>query len=322
MTRKIGVLRHKQFGHAEDQILLEAERRNLDVHFIDPFTITIGVQPDTIRNQGHSLICDGIISRCEISSGLAPESEAYLRLLQFYENRNIPVINSSESITRCQDKFRTHYYLSHYGIPTPRTFITYEYESVLKLLLDEELTFPIVLKKIYGSRGDGVHKINDLSELKNICDEYFALNEVLFVQEFLDLELNSEGEVKDFRVWVVRDKITGKARTLGAVYRNAVEGNFRTNVAHGGYVAPVENLPKEVAELGRLALDAVAADVAGVDIATTRDGRLYVEEVNISFDTGKKSQEYIGDVWSEVFDLLLFRIESQVKKNAAASLFI
>lgn len=309
MTYKIGVLRHDRNGHAEEQIMLTGKQKGLDMVLIDPFMITIGVQPDSIRDHGLALNCDGIISRCEITSGLAPEAEAYLRLLQFYENRNIPVINSSQSIIKCQDKFRTHYHLSECGIPTPKTFVTYEPESAARLFDEGALRFPVIVKKIYGSRGDGVYKISDFSEFEAVYKDHFVPGEVLFLQEFLNLEVNGDGDVRDFRVWVVRDQATGRARSLGAVYRNARGGNFRTNAAHGGYVSPVTELGKDIAELGEQALEAVSADVAGVDIARTKDGRIYVEEINISFDTGSRSQMYIGRIWANVLDLLVSRIE-------------
>ncbi|MGB9180619.1 MAG: hypothetical protein WCB68_15410, partial [Pyrinomonadaceae bacterium] len=160
MAYLIGVLRHADKGHAEEQLLQIGEKKGLKIVLIDPFTITLGVQPDTIRNHGTSLECNGVISRCEISSCLAPESEAYLRLLQFYENKGIPIINSSQAVMKCQDKFRTHYNLSKLGVPTPKTFVTYEYQRAEKIIKEKELEFPIIIKKIYGSRGDGVYKVN------------------------------------------------------------------------------------------------------------------------------------------------------------------
>ncbi|MGB9181191.1 MAG: YheC/YheD family protein, partial [Pyrinomonadaceae bacterium] len=156
-----------------------------------------------------------------------------------------------------------------------------------------------------------VYKVNGFEEMENLYHRMFSPREVLLLQELLDLEVNDEGEVRDYRIWVVRDKVTGKSKTMGGVYRNARDGNFRTNVSHGGYVTPIKNLAEEVAWLGETALDAVSGDVAGVDIARTKNGNLYVEEVNISFDTGIKTQNHIGDVWGEVLDLLMTRIDNK-----------
>ncbi|MEK7723596.1 MAG: YheC/YheD family protein [Acidobacteriota bacterium] len=311
----IGVLRHEEIGHAEEQIIAAGREKDVEIVIIDPFTITIGIQPDFICNHGKILKCDGIISRCEISSCLAAECEAYLRLLQFYENKNIPIINSSQSIIKCQDKFRTHYCLAQNGIPTPKTFITYEYKSGIKLLDEGKLNFPFVIKKIYGSRGTGVYKVDSFKSLERLHESCFDPKEVLFYQEFLYLERNRKGEVRDYRVWVVRDKRTGKPKTLGAVHRNAKSSNFLTNSSHGGYVTEIKNLSPEISDLGERALATVSADVAGVDIARTTEGRLFVEEINISFETGPRTQIFIGDIWSEVIDLLIARIEAKKEKS-------
>lgn len=304
----IGLLRHEENGHAEEQIITTGKAKDIEVINIDPFKVTIGIQPDFIRNHGKILKCDGVISRCEITSCLASECEAYLRLLQFYENRNIPIINSSQAIIKCQDKFRTHFCLAQNGIPTPKTYLTYDYDSGIKLLAEGKLNFPFIVKKIYGSRGTGVYKVDSLQSLKKLYERYFKPGEVLFYQEFLYLDRNQKGEVRDYRVWVARDR-SGKAKTLGGVYRNARAGNFLTNSTQGGYVTEIKVLPEEVARLAEDSLEAVAADVAGIDIARTTDGKLYVEEINISFDTGSKTQSLIGDVWSEVLDLIVSRIE-------------
>jgi RimK family alpha-L-glutamate ligase len=311
----IGVLRHEENGHAEEQIIKAGEAKDAEIIMIDPFTITIGIQPDFIRNHGKILNCDGIISRCEISSCLAAECEAYLRLLQFYENRGVPIINSSQSIINCQDKFRTHFCLAQNGLPTPKTFITYEYNSGINLLAEGKLKFPFIVKKIYGSRGTGVYKVDSIRNLERLYESCFQAGEVLFYQEFLYLERNRKGEIRDYRVWVVRDKFTGKAKTLGAVHRNAQASNFLTNVVHGGYVSEIKDLSPEIAGLGEEALEAVSADVAGVDIAKTTEGKLYVEEINISFETGEKTQRFIGDIWSEVLDLLIAKIEARNEKD-------
>lgn len=314
MAYTIGILRHDKIGHAEERIIENCKKRKLKYVLIDPFNVTIGIEPELVTCHGLELKLDGIISRCEISSALAPEAEAYLRLLQFYENKGIPIINSSHSIVTCQDKFRTHYTLAQKGLPTPKTFITYNYKDAKKIMDDYNLEFPIMIKDIYGSRGAGVHKMSTLKEMKEHYGTNFSPNNAFILQEFLKLERNEDGEVRDLRLWVVRDKLTENSKTVGAVYRNARNKEFRTNAFHGGYVSKIEDFEEEIARIGELALNAVNADVAGVDIAITKDYKMYLEEINISFDTGPITQEIIGvDIWEDVVDLLISRIEH--KKN-------
>ncbi len=307
----VGVLRHAYMDHAEDKIQYNGQEKGLNVVILDPFEITIGANPNQVINHGSMLDCDGIISRAEISSCLAPESEAYLRILQFYECREVPVINSSRSTILCQDKFRTHFTLSSVGIPTPKTFVTYNLENAKRIMEKEKLEFPVIAKNIYGSRGDGVDKVNNIDEMINIFDKKFYEGKNAFmIQEFIPLERNEKNEVKDYRLWVVRDSLTNRAKTLGGVYRNAREGNFKTNVKENGYVTKIEKIPENVAKIGEKTLEAICADVAGVDVGISENGKPYVLEVNISFDSGPRTERFIGhDVWSYVIDLLISRIK-------------
>ena len=87
MNYLVGVLRHEENGHAEEQLIAAGKSKNLEIVMIDPFSVTIGITPEFIRHRGKPLKCDGIISRCEINSFLSPEYEAYLRLLHYYESR-------------------------------------------------------------------------------------------------------------------------------------------------------------------------------------------------------------------------------------------
>ena len=175
----------------------------------------------------------------------------------------------------------------------------------------EKLEFPVIAKNIYGSRGDGVDKVNNIDEMINIFDKKFYEGKNAFmIQEFIPLERNEKNEVKDYRLWVVRDSLTNRAKTLGGVYRNAREGNFKTNVKENGYVTKIEKIPENVAKIGEKTLEAICADVAGVDVGISENGKPYVLEVNISFDSGPRTERFIGhDVWSYVIDLLISRIK-------------
>ena len=70
-----------------------------------------------------------------------------------------------------------------------------------------------------------------------------------------------------------------QAASLGAIERRAPEGEWRTNVAIGGTARAIDLTP----EMERMALRAAAvvgADYAGVDLLPSRDGGVFVLEVN------------------------------------------
>jgi ribosomal protein S6--L-glutamate ligase len=77
----------------------------------------------------------------------------------------------------------------------------------------------------------------------------------------------------DIRVFVVG------GRVLGAIERRAAEGDWRTNVARGA-AARSFALPPAWEELALRAAAAIGADYAGVDLLPSRDGEVFVLEVN------------------------------------------
>jgi RimK family alpha-L-glutamate ligase len=77
----------------------------------------------------------------------------------------------------------------------------------------------------------------------------------------------------DVRVFVVG------GRVLGAIERQANDGDWRTNVSRASSVRPAE-VPSAWKQLALRAAAAVGADYAGVDLLPSRDGEVFVLEVN------------------------------------------
>jgi ribosomal protein S6--L-glutamate ligase len=91
------------------------------------------------------------------------------------------------------------------------------------------------------------------------------LGAVLYVQEFI------AHEGADWRLLVLGDQVYGMQR------RNPLD--WRTNVSRGATTAPL-TVTAELRELAQRAAAAVQAPFAGVDLLPSRDGNLYVIEVN------------------------------------------
>jgi glutathione synthase/RimK-type ligase-like ATP-grasp enzyme len=112
-----------------------------------------------------------------------------------------------------------------------------------------------------------VHRLDDLRDRP-----WFRRHGAL-VQEAV------ENHGRDLRV------VVAAGRVVGAGERTAAPGEWRTNVSCGGDLHPTE-LDPDAAELARAAAAAVGADLVGVDLMPTRDGRLVVLELNgaVEFD--------------------------------------
>jgi hypothetical protein len=84
-----------------------------------------------------------------------------------------------------------------------------------------------------------------------------------FLQELVERDSDRH---RDLRVYVVDDQIIGTMR------RYAPENDWRTNVALGGDVEDVPDLPHAAAEMALEATDVIGLDYAGVDLVEGTDG--------------------------------------------------
>lgn len=151
-------------------------------------------------------------------------------------------------------------YLSH-GIPHPRTLLTRNVSS--DSLLNLEL--PVVVKDVDSQRGKGVRLVRSYDELR---DEIARNGGSIILQEFVPM-------LYDIRVICIGDEV------IGAIRRDVVEGDFRSNVSLGSS-PEVYELDSKVSALALRAHVAMRYDVSGVDIGLGQDGEPFVIETNIT----------------------------------------
>src|SRR3989338_3655276 len=260
---RIGILRHGGQGYAENELLRIGQERGHQIEIINPYTtpLSLGIRPEI----------DALISRAEISSYAG--SDAYFRVLDFYEAWGIPIINGKQATLNAQDKFRTHALVAMAGVPTPRTVIYYGTESLKNICTEETRDFPVVIKKPYGGRGEGVFFFKGRDDLEEIAGA-FSEDEPFLIQEYIPLEKNEQGNFRDIRVWVCRNATTEQPECLGGFYRNSNKGSFHTNLCAGGRITKIGSLQAGISDMAKKSLEAIAADVAGVDIGLSQDGRI------------------------------------------------
>jgi RimK family alpha-L-glutamate ligase len=184
--------------------------------------------------------------------------------LHWIEERGVLVVNSPRTIERCVDKFYTTALLHDAGLPTPETVVCEQPDEALAAV---RAMGECIIKPIFGSLGHGMVRVNEPEVARRIVRSLEQTRTVFYLQKAID-----HGG-RDIRVFVVGGAV------LGAIERHAPDGEWRTNVAIGGSATPFE-LPDEWAQVAVRAADAVAADYAGVDLLPSRDGRIFVLEVN------------------------------------------
>jgi RimK family alpha-L-glutamate ligase len=184
--------------------------------------------------------------------------------LHWIEARGVPVMNSPRTIERTVDKFYTTALLREAGLPTPETVVC---ESVDEAAAAVRVMGAVVIKPLFGSLGQGMVRVSDPDVALRILRALEQVRAVFYVQR----EIDHGG--RDVRVFVVG------GRVLGAIERRAPTGEWRTNVARGAVARPCDVSGRwEALALGAAA--AVGADYAGVDLLPSRDGDVFVLEVN------------------------------------------
>jgi RimK family alpha-L-glutamate ligase len=184
--------------------------------------------------------------------------------LHWIEKRGVPVINSPRAIERSVDKFYTTALLQEAGLPTPETVVC---EGTADAMAAVQAMGDVIVKPIFGSMGHGMVRVSDPDVAFRVVRSLEQMRAVFYVQRAVD------HVGRDVRVFVVGGQV------LGAIERRASDGGWRTNVSRGGSARAVELLPAWK-QLALRAAAAIGADYAGVDLLPSRDGTVFVLEVN------------------------------------------
>jgi RimK family alpha-L-glutamate ligase len=184
--------------------------------------------------------------------------------LHWIENRGVRVMNSPRAIERSVDKFYTTALLQEAGLPTPETVVC---EGTADAMAAMQAMGDVIVKPIFGSMGHGMVRVSDPDVAFRVVRTLEQMRAVFYVQR----AVNHDG--RDVRVFVVGGQV------LGAIERRASDGGWRTNVSRGGSARAFE-LPPAWQQLAMRAAAAIGADYAGVDLLPSREGTVFVLEVN------------------------------------------
>jgi RimK family alpha-L-glutamate ligase len=206
---------------------------------------------------------DAVLARI-IPNGSLEQIMFRVNALHWIEQRGVPVVNSPYAIERSVDKFYTTSLLQDAGLPTPETVVC---ESAAEAMTAVRTMGDVVMKPIFGSMGHGLIRVSDPDLAFRVVRSLEQLRSVFYVQRVID------HAGCDIRVFVVG------GRVLGAIERRAAAGDWRTNVARGADVRTF-TLPPAWEELALRATAAIGADYAGVDLLPSRQGEVFVLEVN------------------------------------------
>jgi ribosomal protein S6--L-glutamate ligase len=170
----------------------------------------------------------------------------------------------SQALVRSRDKLRSMQILSRAGLGMPKTVFT-NYSKDVDKILEEVGGTPVIIKLLEGTQGLGVVLAENDKAAISVIEAFNGLKARVIVQEFI-----REAKGADIRAFVVDGHV------VGAMKRQAKEGEFRSNLHRGG-TAEVIELTHEEELIAIKAANALKLGIAGVDMLRSDRGPLIIE---------------------------------------------
>lgn len=170
----------------------------------------------------------------------------------------------SQALIRSRDKLRSLQILSRAGIGLPKT-IFMDYSRETEGVIEAVGGAPVVIKLLEGTQGLGVVLAENKKAAQSVIEAFHGVHARIIVQEFI-----KEAKGADLRAFVVDGEV------VGAMKRQARDGEFRSNLHRGGY-AEIVKLTKQERTTAVLAAKKMGLGVAGVDMLPSKRGPLIIE---------------------------------------------
>ncbi|MCL2918108.1 30S ribosomal protein S6--L-glutamate ligase [Shewanella litorisediminis] len=263
---RIAILSRNKNLYSTTRLVEASQQRGHEVMVIDPLTcyMNINMKSPSIHAKGQVLPrFDAVIPR--IGASITFYGTAVLRQ---FEMMGVQPLNESVAITRSRDKLRSLQLLSRKNIGLPVTGFASKPADVPDLL-QMVGGAPCVIKLLEGTQGIGVVLAETRKAAESVIEAFMGLKANIMVQEYI-----AEAGGADIRCFVIGDKV------IAAMKRQAIAGEFRSNLHRGGTATLVKLTPEERSTAVRAA-KTTGLNVAGVDILRSLHGPL-VMEVNSS----------------------------------------
>ncbi|WP_338868179.1 30S ribosomal protein S6--L-glutamate ligase [Spirosoma sp. SC4-14] len=191
-------------------------------------------------------------------------------IVRQFEMMKVFTTAKSQAISRSRNKLRSLQVLSKAGVGLPKTvFANHPKNGNVTQLIELVGGPPVVIKLLEGTQGIGVVLAETTKAAKSTIEAFYGLKKHVLVQEFV-----AEAKGSDIRALVVG------GRVVGAMKRQGLEGEFRSNIHRGGNAVAIQLTPDEE-QTAIEAARALGLKVAGVDMLPSDRGPL-VLEVNSS----------------------------------------
>lgn len=263
---KIAILSRGPKLYSTRRLVEAAEQRGHEVVVLDHLKCVLVIEkgnPHIFYGGKEVTGIDAIIPR--IGTSVTFYGAAVVR--QFEQMKVFSSVES-QALVRSRDKLRSLQLLAKAGLGMPKTAFA-SIPKNIENVLEQVGGAPVVIKLLEGTQGIGVILAETHKSAKSVIESFLALKANILVQEFI-----KEAGGADIRAFIVDGKI------VGAMKRQGLPGEFRSNLHRGGSANVIE-LSKEERETAIKAAKKLGLAIAGVDMLQSSRGPL-VMEVNSS----------------------------------------
>jgi len=263
---KLAILSRGKNIYSTKRLVEAAEKRGHEVLQLDHMKCVLGIEKSRphVYYAGKEITgVNAVIPR--IGASVTFYGAAVLRQ---FEMMKIFTAVESQALVRSRDKLRSLQLLARAGMGMPKTIFANKTKDVDQMIEAVGGT-PCIIKLLEGTQGIGVILAENHKAAKSVIEAFMKLNAAMLVQEFI-----KEAKGADIRAFVVDGQV------VGAMKRQAKEGEFRSNLHQGGS-ATVINLSPEERSTAIKAAKKLGLGIAGVDMLQSERGPL-VMEVNSS----------------------------------------
>lgn len=259
---KIGILSRNPDLYSTRRLAEACIDRGHQVEIIDHLKCTLVMEKNkpSVIYKSHLLDSfDAIVPR--IGASVTFYGSAVVRQ---FEMMKVFTSVESQALIRSRDKLRSLQILSRAGLGLPKTVFT-NYSRDTDDILNAVGGNAFIIKLLEGTQGLGVVLAENKKAAASVIEAFHGLKARVIVQEFI-----KEAKGADIRAFVVDGKV------VGAMKRQAKEGEFRSNLHRGG-TSSVIKLSRTENSAAIKAAQKLGLSVAGVDMLQSGNGPLILE---------------------------------------------
>jgi len=265
---KIALLSRNRNLYSTKRLIEAGEQRGHEILLLDHMKCVLVIEqgrPHIYYNGKEVTGVNAVIPRIGASATFYGSA-----VVRQFEMMKIFTAVESQALVRSRDKLRSLQILARAGLGIPKTaFASSPKDKDIDSVIEAIGGAPCVVKLLEGTQGIGVILAENQKAAKSVIEAFLKLDASILVQEFI-----KESKGADIRVFVVDGQV------IGAMKRQAKEGEFRSNLHRGGSATVIKLSPEERATAIKAAKK-LGLNIAGVDLLQSDRGPL-VMEVNSS----------------------------------------